>query len=122
MSQRAVLMINCSAREAFIVRECAEHERRTISAYVLNVVLRAVTTEEKYLARIERLQPFPATALVHPRTCLLVRCSSEEAHRIRSAAKRREMTMCGYVLYALERSWTASGARVHNISPTAGPN
>jgi len=92
-----------------MVREGAQRERRSISAYVLNVVLRAVEMQEKYLARIDRLAPFPRYPLQRPRTCILVRCSREEGSRIRAAAMRRDMTMCSYVLHTLERSWHLGG-------------
>lgn len=105
MSRRAALSVNCSEEQAVRVREFAERERRTISGYVLNIALRAVDVEERYFSRIERLLPLGITRPPGKRTCLLIRCSAEEAKRIRTAAKRRSMTMCGYVLYSLERSW-----------------
>jgi len=36
---------------------------------------------------------------------LLIRCSAEEARRIRAAAKRRDTTMSGFVLSTLRRAW-----------------
>ena len=35
------------------------------------------------------------------RTALLIRCSREEAEKIRSAAKRERRTVSGYVLHAV---------------------
>jgi len=35
------------------------------------------------------------------RTALLIRCSREEAEKIRSAAKRERRTLSGYVLYTV---------------------
>jgi hypothetical protein len=109
MSNRAVLLINCSRGQAARARELAESQRRTISGYVLNIVMRAVEFEEKHLARVERLGPYPIRRPPGPRARVLIRCSAQEAKRIRMAAARRQMTICGYVLYCLERSWKAQG-------------
>lgn len=35
------------------------------------------------------------------RTALLIRCSKEEAEKIRAAAKRERRTLSGYVLHAV---------------------
>jgi uncharacterized protein (DUF1778 family) len=35
------------------------------------------------------------------RTALLIRCSKEEAEKIRTAAKRERRTLSGYVLHAV---------------------
>ena len=43
-----------------------------------------------------------------PRTTMLLSCSSEEAHRIREAARRKETTISGVVLHALRLSWVVS--------------
>lgn len=120
MSRRAALSINCSESQAIRVRENAERERRTISGYVLNVTLRAVIIQEKYFSRIARLMPYPVVRPPGPRTCLLVRCSAEEAKRIRTAAKLRQMTMCSYVLHCLERSWHGQGAVVDLLRALEG--
>lgn len=39
--------------------------------------------------------------MVSERTALLIRCSKEEAEKIRAAAKRERRTVSGYVLYAV---------------------
>jgi hypothetical protein len=110
MRRRAALLINCSERQAAKVRETAEEQRRTISGYVLNIVLRAVGIEEQFFARVSRPGPLPFRRPPGRRTRLLVRCSEEEAKRIRHIAQRRQMTICGYVLYCLERSWNIGRA------------
>ncbi len=107
MSERTALLINCSETQAARVRKIAEQQRRTMSGCVLNIVLRAVSVEERFFGRVSRLAPLPLRRPAGPRACLLIRCSTEEAKRIRTAAKSRQMTICGYVLYCLERSWKA---------------
>jgi hypothetical protein len=120
MSARAALLINCSKAQAAAVRERAELERRTVSGYVLNIVLRAVALEETVFARVSRLRPLPFRRPPGPRTCVLIRCSADEAKRIRSATNRRQMTNCGYVLYCLERWWRLErGATIRHASRAA---
>jgi hypothetical protein len=99
----------------------AERERRTVSGYVLNIVLRSVGVEERFFARVIRLGPLPFSRPAGPRTCLLIRCSEEEAKRIRQVAKRRQMTMCGYVLYCLERWWNVGRAEPPHFAPQTPP-
>jgi uncharacterized protein (DUF1778 family) len=43
------------------------------------------------------------------RTALLIRCSVEEAERIRSAAKKEGRTLSGYVLHCLHRRLELEG-------------
>lgn len=47
--ERAALLIRCSSQEAELIRQAAKCERRTLSGFVLNAVL-------KYLAETERRQ------------------------------------------------------------------
>ena len=118
---RGALLINCSETQAARVREMAQAERRTISGYVLTIVLRAVLVEEKYFVRVSRLGPLPFRRPPGLRTCLLIRCSTEEAKRIRQIAKRRQMSICGYVLYCLERSWGLSHAAARSSTYEKSP-
>jgi len=107
---RTSLLINCSQREAGEVRIRARLERRTVSAYVLNVVLRSIGLSEKV---ISGLGSFPQFKLARgtqvkgsrPRTTLHIHCSKSEAKQIRSAAEFREITISGFVLGCLRRSW-----------------
>ena len=39
--------------------------------------------------------------MLSDRTALLIRCSKEEAEKIRAAAKRERRTLSGYVLHAV---------------------
>ena len=66
--RRAALSINCSETQARKVREFADRERRTISAYVLDITLRAVGIEERFLSRLGRLYLFPIKREPGPRT------------------------------------------------------
>lgn len=110
--KRAALLINCSAKEAQTIHEQAELQHRTVSSYMLNIVWRTLELEEKIFAEFKRLQSLKTSRPPGPRTTILLRCSVEEAKRIRAAAKRRQTTINGYVLHTLGRSWkVADGFR-----------
>src|SRR5215470_6246060 len=114
MPDRAVLMISCLKEEAARIHEKAEFQRRTVSGYVLNIVMRAVKFDEALLAahsRIHNLKTvtaiYPAGRPRGPRAAMLLRCSREESDRIRAAAKHRDTTISRFVLWSLRRSWLA---------------
>lgn len=117
MLRRTALLIRCSTGEATTIRDQARTERRTISSYLLNIVVRSVEIEEriegmwvtspafrKMTAEAFRDLPRP----LRPRTAVLVRCSMEEASRIRAAARRKRITISGYVLHCFRRSLSSS--------------
>jgi hypothetical protein len=106
-------MISCSKEEARTIRGKAEFQRRTISGYVLKIVLKAIQLDERLYENYRRLAPLNFSLFgskPRPRTVMLIRCSSQEAARIRSAAKRRDLTISGYVLYCLRASWQVADA------------
>ena len=110
MGGRSALLINCSEKEARKIHEQAALQRRGVSSYVLNIVSRAVEFDDRIFAAINGLPGSKIRRLPGPRTTLLLRCSVEEAKRIRTAAKRRQTTISGFVLQALRRSWKVAEA------------
>ena len=102
-ANRTVLFLRCSGGEAMKIHGEAEAERRTVSAYVLSIVLRNLTLEER--APRAALLPWEVAHAPGSRTAMLLRCSIEESDRIRAAAKRRSVTITGYILRCLRRSW-----------------
>jgi uncharacterized protein (DUF1778 family) len=111
MSERTALLINCAETQARTIREQAELQRRSVSGYVLHIVMRAIGFERSLVARLpRRLKSIRSSASrpAAPRTTILVRCSVEEAKQIRTAAKRRDETISGFVLRTLARSWKAT--------------
>lgn len=91
-------------------------ERRILSNYVLNIVLRSAAIEEKLSSLLNRSQfrnralDMPVRA-PGPRTAILIRCSTTEARMVRVAAKRRQIPISSWVLHCLRRSWVAKDAR-----------
>jgi hypothetical protein len=102
------------------VRARAKLERRGISGYILNIVMRVVDFEERILPKTGGLYAFgrmgTLTRPPGPRTTLLLRCSTEESERIRRAAKTTDSTISGLVLYSLKLSWAAQDRRSHSPS------
>jgi hypothetical protein len=113
---RTSLLINCSEKEAHEVRRRAGLQRRTVSGYVVNIVLRSVEFSEEVVSGLRTLPLFRlgqrlARALA-PRTTLHVYCSTDEAKRIRGAARLAETTISSFVLHCLRRSWDAEDSLV----------
>ena len=120
MGNRAALLIHCSQDEAENIREMSKLQRRTISGYVLLILMRAVQLAENLIrlraAGVEEV-PFahvlesygltstPSISPPGPRTTMLLWCSKEEAKRIRMVAAEREMTISSFVLHTLRCSW-----------------
>jgi hypothetical protein len=104
-------MISCSVAEAKQVRKRAKLQRRTMSAYVLNIVLRSVQLDDCLFTQNGRLAVLTPPFIRRepgPRTVQLIRCSKRESSRIRMAAKRRGATISAYVLHFLRGSWRAA--------------
>jgi hypothetical protein len=114
-NDRAALLISCSQQDVQVMRERAREERRQISSYLVNVMMTTVEFDEKLLAKYGSLAKLraapPSQRTDGPRAAVLLRCSEDEARRIRGAAKRRDMTISGYVRYVLRRSWEIADKR-----------
>jgi hypothetical protein len=110
---RTALLIRCSKEEADRIRIEADKQRRTISAYVLQITNRAIDIEERLFTKISPNSSLNQIAnrksLIGsgPRTAILVRCTVFEAARVREAARRRDVPINGFVLQTLRRSWAS---------------
>lgn len=101
--------MSCSEDQADLVRRRSTAERRSMSAYVLNILMRKLELEEPLRPSLPRRSAWQKPSRQPgPRTTFLVRCSVEEATRIKAAAAARSWTISSFVLDALERSWLAS--------------
>ena len=111
MNRRTSLLINCCKAEAQEVRRQAKRQRRTVSGYVMNIVLRSVEFDDQLFAELNSLRMLHPKSVLRapgPRTTLHLYCSAKEAKRVRNAAKRRGRTISGLVLHSLHRSWEAA--------------
>lgn len=105
MANRTSLFICCSALEAKTIHRQAQAERRTVSSYVLYILSRILPFEERMFVVQNYHRPRPR--LTGPRTAVLVRCSTAEANRIRTAAARTGTTISNFVVTRLKRWWLA---------------
>ena len=111
MANRSALLICCSVEEAQKIRREAQFEHRTVAGYVLNILSRALRLEERLAAQLSAFQSLNRVIARAPvrtpgkRTAMLIRCSVDEANRIRIAAQRRDTTISGFVLHCLKRNW-----------------
>lgn len=107
---RTALLIRYSQEEAAIVHQWAAREHRTISGHLLHVLERSLAIEERFgaaltpsfVAEFNRKTDGdrqPAT------TATLLRCTSEQAARIRKAAQKRDMSISHFVVFSLHRYW-----------------
>jgi uncharacterized protein (DUF1778 family) len=128
MGKRAALLICCSRQEAAKMRECARIEHRNLSSYILSVLLLSIDFEEALYSRYQRLTDLLTLRTrkirdASARTTVLLRCSQEEAKRIRVAAQRRDATISGFTLYILQRSWDlAERRRAAHVTNATGAN
>jgi uncharacterized protein (DUF1778 family) len=122
--ERTALLIRCTTDEAARIRIEAEKQRRTISAYVLQITIRAITVEDRMFSKMsayqEMNQVLSKRTLISPgpRTAILVRCGAAEAERIREAARRRDMPINAFVLQALKRAWTVDISAHSSLNAT----
>jgi hypothetical protein len=110
MAGRATILISCTRHEAQEMRARAKAQSRTLSATVLKVVLRGVEFEDRMFEEFHRARPLPPPPPNRERKVAVhLRCSIQEARRIRVAARRRGATISGYILYFLRYAWSPDG-------------
>ena len=115
MPERAAILISYLKGEADQIRDRATHDYRSVSSYLLKITMRWVQFEERLYVDLTRFRKLDRTVFVRrvalprgPRTAILLRCSAEDGQRIRRAAKRRGMTISGFIRQCLRRSWSAA--------------
>lgn len=113
-SSRTALLIRCSKEEAGMVRAQANAERRTISGCILNIVERGISMERQYARGITKsfferqARQFRLAHRVRDHATILLRCSVDEADRIRATALSRGMSISEFVGFSLWRHWEAA--------------
>ncbi|HKS81094.1 MAG TPA: hypothetical protein VJR23_06280 [Candidatus Acidoferrales bacterium] len=111
MEERTALIISCSLEQSSVIHERAEFERRTVSGYVMRILMRTLDIEDRLVfVQQDTSRPLTAYQPVRdpgPRTKMLLRCSKIEAQRIREGARRRRTTISWFVLYTLSLAWSA---------------
>lgn len=102
------LLIRCSRSEAEDIKRRAKSERRSVNAHVLNILDRMLSFE----ARVMGMPNIPRYSKTSnyirpsgPRAVLFLRCTEDEAERIRKVAAFRQMPINEYVLTRLIRAY-----------------
>ena len=115
---RTSLLIRLSHEDAVRIRKEASSEYRSVSGYLLYVLTRSFWIEEKvvggvsksFLCQQARAIMGPQTKKLH--TAIHLRCTVEQAARIREYAARRQLSIGDFVVFSLRRLWIAA-ARLH---------
>lgn len=108
---RTALLIRCSQRDADAVRAQAFDERRTLSACLLNIIERSLWVDQQYAHGLtesflaKQAMEFRLAHEKGDRTTMLLRCSTDEAARIRAASRKRRMSISEFVVFSLWRYW-----------------
>jgi hypothetical protein len=104
-SHHSAILLCCSKQEARTLHEQAHHERRTVSAYVLNIIMKAVHWDERFSFRLTDVAQLYAIRSRGPRTKVLLRCSQQEASRIHKAAKKGATSVSAFIMTQLRTAW-----------------
>jgi hypothetical protein len=114
---RRAILVSCLTEEADQIRKRARLDRRTVSGYILVILMKSVAYQEDLSSKLQVPSQFdsmgnllwkPPRLPRGPRTTILLRCSAEENKRIRLAAARRVMTVSGFIRQCLRRWWQAA--------------
>src|SRR5262245_58213535 len=110
---RTSLLIRLSHDDAARIRAEASSVYRSLSGYLLFVVERSIWIEQK-VAHGASTPMFSkqARSLVGPQnkklhTAVHLRCTVEQAARIREYAARRQLSISDFVVFSLLRLWRA---------------
>lgn len=107
-NRRTSLLVRCSRQDAQTVHAEASASRRSVSGYLLYVLEQSIWIEDKFLAgAVLQAKYLPAVEPPRSDTAIHLRCTGEEADRIRGAAKRRLISISSFVLFSLHRHWRA---------------
>lgn len=110
---RTSLLIRLSREDAARIREEASSEYRSLSGYLLYVLERSIRIEDKVVGRVrESFLSQQARAMMGPQykklhTAVHLRCTVEQAARIREYAARRQLSISDFVVFSLRRFWVA---------------
>ena len=116
---RTSLLIRLSHEDAVRIRAEAFSEYRSLSGYLLHVLERSFSIEQRVVREAsESLLSEQARAVVGPQykkhhTAVHLRCTVEQAAKIRKYAAKRQLSISDFVIFSLRRLWIAVG-KLHN--------
>jgi uncharacterized protein (DUF1778 family) len=106
--RRTSLLVRCSPEDAKAIHAEALAQHRSVSGYLLCVLERSIWIEGKSLANLPYAMKISLSPSPEGRTAIHLRCTAEEADRIRMAAKRRLSSISSFVVFSLHRHWKAA--------------
>jgi len=122
-SPRTALLLRCTKPEAALIREQAAAETRSVSGCVWRMLERSLWIEEKFAAGLRPANswrgPSRRRRAADERAAVLLRCSEEQAERVRRAAARRKMSISAFALFSIRRCWRAIAEAM--LKAPAGP-
>lgn len=124
---RTALTVRCSQEDAKALRVQALAEHRSISGCMLNVLERHLWIEERYIRGLsdtfieDTTREFRLNHRRGDRTRMLLRCSEQQARRIRMGARKRRMSISEFVVFCIRRHWEARFQAPGQGTPRIGP-
>lgn len=112
-SNRTSLLIRLSHADAARIRKEAATEHRSLSGYLLHVLERSFSIEQKFaLDASAAMLSLQARSILGEQvkalhTAVHLRCTVDEAARIRKYAARRHLSISDLVVFSLRRWWNA---------------
>ena len=113
MAERTSLIVRCSREDAARARNEASSERRSLSGYLLHILERWMLVEDQFMPKTDQAF-FEAQARSvlgrrhkEARTAVHLRCTVDEAARIRHGAARRRLSISDFVVFSLRCLWRA---------------
>lgn len=108
------LIIRCSHEDAARIRNHASSEHRSLSGYLLHVLERSLWIEDRLTRGLTKSLLLAQAGSIKSarrkkkiRTALHLRCTAEQAEKIREYAARRHLSISDFVVFSLRRSWDA---------------
>jgi hypothetical protein len=103
---RSSIIVRCSLEDAARIHNEAASEHRSLSGYLLYVLQRSIYIDDKVPESVLVLQA-PFFKMRPRRTAVHLRCTADEASRIRKYAARRRLSLSDFVVFSLRRVWDA---------------
>jgi hypothetical protein len=109
---RTSLLIRLSPEDAARIHREALSEYRSLSGYLLRVLERSFWIEQRVGGGSSASLLSHARAMIGPQhkkhhTAVHLRCTVEQADRIRQYAARRQLSISDFVVFSLRRLWAA---------------
>lgn len=113
MIERASLIVRCSREDATRLRTGASSEHRSLSGYVIRILEHSIAIEDKFIPLSDQrfleaqARSVLGTGHSQARTAVHLRCTADDAEKIRRCAARRRLSISDFVVFSVRRKWNA---------------